>query len=78
MQLDPSCETERRYANWVQVAFSQDEFLLDFGQVFDGHPPQVHTGIVTTPRLLRAMVATLQESLTAHEHRFPEDQDTTR
>jgi hypothetical protein len=25
----------RRYANWLEVSFSADDFVLDFGQRFD-------------------------------------------
>jgi hypothetical protein len=61
----------RRYANWLEVGFSQDEFVIDFGQQFDDHAPQAHSGVVITPRVARAFVDTLQLSLEEHRRCYP-------
>ncbi len=71
METDGLPEVERRYANWLQVGFTRDEFVLDFGQAFDAQEPQIHTGIVTTPSVLRAMLSTLQVSSEEHRRAFP-------
>ena len=62
----------RRYANWLEIAYSQDEFVLDFGQIFDEEEPVVHTGIVTTPRKARDFLDTLQQALDDHQRRYPQ------
>ena len=57
----------RRYANWLEVGFNSDEFVLDFGQKFDESDPEIHTGIVTTPAGARDFLKTLEESAEQHQ-----------
>jgi hypothetical protein len=65
----------RRYANWLEVGFNRDEFVLDFGQAFDKDHPDVHTGIVTTPRLARNFLDTLRRSIDDYGRQFPDALD---
>ena len=58
----------RRYANWLEVGFDSDEFVLDFGQRFD-ETARLHSGIIATPRCVKAFVDTLQRSLDEHRQR---------
>jgi hypothetical protein len=75
MTLEPRSHDRRRYANWFEVGFTPDEFVLDFGQAYDAETPQVHTGIITTPRLARGLLEMLGRSLEEHRMLFPGDLD---
>jgi len=60
----------RRYANWLDVTFSADDFVLDFGQRFDDDGETLrHSGIVATPRSVVAFVDVLTRSLAEHRRR---------
>lgn len=56
----------RRYANWIEIGFTRDEFVIDFGQEFDDADTHPHTGVVVTPRVAEAFLETLRRSLEAH------------
>ena len=60
----------RRYANWLDVTFSADDFVLDFGQRFDedGEPLR-HSGIVATPSSVVAFGDVLTRSLAEYRRR---------
>jgi Protein of unknown function (DUF3467) len=56
------------YANYLVVGHNAFEFVLDFGQVYEGNDVgQMHTRIVTTPVYARAMLETLQASIAQFE-----------
>jgi hypothetical protein len=60
----------RRYANWLDVTFSADDFVLDFGQRFDSEGEVLrHSGIVATPSSVVAFVDVLTRSLAEHRRR---------
>lgn len=68
MPDDPS---PRRYANWLDVTFSADDFVLDFGQRFDDEGETLrHSGIVATPSSVVAFVDVLTRSLAEHRRRY--------
>jgi hypothetical protein len=60
----------RRYANWLEVGFSAEEFVLDFGQRFDERTPAPHCGIVTTPRAAHDFLDVLTRSIAEHAQRY--------
>jgi hypothetical protein len=60
----------RRYANWIEIGFTRDEFVIDFGQEVDGTAALPHSGIVVTPRAAEAFVAALRRSLDEHHRRY--------
>jgi hypothetical protein len=60
----------RRYANCLEVSFSADDFVLDFGQQFNDQETVQHTGIVATPRSIDAFVEILTRSLAEHRRRY--------
>lgn len=59
----------RRYANCIDVTFSADDFVLDFGQRFDEAETVRHSGIVATPRSVAAFVDVLTRSLAEYRRR---------
>lgn len=68
-----SSPAPRRYANWLDVSFSADDFVLDFGQQFDDEDRQPHTGIIATPRSVTAFVDVLTRSLAEHRRKYGAD-----
>lgn len=63
----------RRYANCLDVTFSADDFVLDFGQRFDDAEMHRHSGIVATPRSVAAFVDVLTRSLEEYRRRHGGD-----
>jgi uncharacterized protein DUF3467 len=61
---------ERRYANCLDVSFSYEEFVLDFGQRLGDSDSIAHSGIVATPRAVRAFVEVLARSLAEYRRRY--------
>jgi hypothetical protein len=59
----------RRYANWLDVTFSAEDFVLDFGQRFDEGDAIQHSGIVATPRSVVAFLDVLTRSVAEHRRR---------
>lgn len=62
--------SQRRYANWLDVSFSAEEFVLDFGQRFGEGDAVAHSGIVATPGAVDAFVDVLSRSLAEYRRRF--------
>ena len=60
---------QRRYANWLDVTFSADDFVLDFGQRFDDGEALRHSGIVATPSSVMAFIDVLTRALAEHRRR---------
>jgi len=61
-------EKEARYSNYFKVGFNSFEFVLDFGQAYDGVALELlHTRIITGPAYAKALAHLLLESLTAYE-----------
>ena len=67
---DEPCKADpRRYANWLDVTFSADDFVMDFGQRFEEGEVVKHSGIVATPRSVVAFVDVLTRSLEEYRRR---------
>jgi hypothetical protein len=63
-----SDEQEGRYSNSFKVGFNSFEFVLDFGQAFEGVSMAVqHTRLITGPAYAKAFASLLLESLAAYE-----------
>lgn len=61
-------EQEGRYSNYFEVGFNSFEFILDFGQAYDGASTGLHhTRLVTGPAYAKALAHLLLESLAAYE-----------
>ena len=63
-------EREARYSNHFEVGFNSFEFILDFGQAYEGTSADVHhTRIITGPVYAKALAHLLLESLDAYERK---------
>lgn len=55
---------EARYANYLQIAFSPEEVVLEFGQTYESQgDPMIHTRLVTTPVFAREFLRLLERSV---------------
>ena len=53
---------EGRCANHFELAFTESEFLLDFGQAYDiKREPLIHTRIIMTPRSAQTLSNMIRE-----------------
>ncbi len=59
------------YANSMQVAHTQEEFMIDFMNLF---PPQgmVNARVILSPGHLKRMIAALQDNLKKYEQQYGE------
>lgn len=58
---------EGRCANHFDLAFTESEFLLDFGQAYDRTEPWIHTRIIMTPRSAKIFARMMQEMVQKFE-----------
>jgi hypothetical protein len=59
---------EGRSSNHFEVAFTESEFLLDFGQLYDdSQEALIHTRIILTPISAKTFVAMLHELMEQYE-----------
>ena len=59
---------EGRYVNYFEIGHNAFEFLLDFGQFYDGEAEaSLHTRIVTSPVYVKTLVGMLQRALSQYE-----------
>jgi hypothetical protein len=64
-------EQEGRYSNHFKVGFNSFEFILDFGQAYEGGSVELHhTRIITGPVYAKALAHLLLESLAAYEQTY--------
>ena len=64
-------EQEGRYSNYFKVGFNSFEFILDFGQAYEGAPGKLqHSRIITGPVYAKALAHLLLESLAAYEQNY--------
>jgi hypothetical protein len=61
-------DREGRYTNYFKVGFNSFEFILDFGQAYQGGVGEtLHTRIITGPAYAKALARLLTDSLAAYE-----------
>jgi hypothetical protein len=60
-------DPEGRYANYFQIGFNTQEFVIDFGQQYLPDPERIHTRIVTSPSSARTLVELLAQTLQRYE-----------
>ena len=59
------------YSNYFKVGFNSFEFILDFGQAYEGAAPAAHRiRIITGPAYAKALAQLLHESLAAYERAY--------
>jgi hypothetical protein len=64
-------EQEGRYSNHFKVGFNSFEFILDFGQAYEGAAVELHhTRIITGPVYAKALAHLLLDSLAAYEDTY--------
>jgi hypothetical protein len=64
-------EQEGRYSNHFKVGFNSFEFILDFGQAYEGVSAELHqTRLITTPAYTKALARLLLESVAAYEQTY--------
>jgi hypothetical protein len=68
-ELEPKkVPVEGRSANHFEVAFTEFEFLLDFGQAYDTSTGAIwHTRIIMTPSSAKTLMRMLQHMVTQYE-----------
>lgn len=63
-----SNEQDGRYSNHFKVGFNSFEFILDFGQSYEGVSAGLHhTRLITAPAYAKALAHLLFDSLAAYE-----------
>lgn len=66
-------ESEGIYSNFVLIAHSPSEFILDFARMLPGLPKaKVFARIVMTPQHTRLLFSALEENIKKYEDRFGE------
>jgi hypothetical protein len=59
---------EGRSANHFEMAFTESEFLVDFGQSYgDSESALIHTRVILTPRSAKTLSLMLQELVQQYE-----------
>jgi hypothetical protein len=60
-----------RYANFFQVGHTAFEFVIDFGQLYQGgSAEQLHTRIITSPAYVAELLRLLDDSVGQYEGTF--------
>lgn len=64
-------DLEGRYANYFKIGYNAFEFVLDFGQLYNGDErAQFHTRIITSPAYVKRVLELLQISIDDYEKSF--------
>ncbi len=64
-------ESEGIYSNFVLIAHSASEFIIDFARILPGLPKaKVFSRIVMTPQHARLLLTALEENIKKFEDRF--------
>ena len=67
----PASPAKGLYANYFEVGHTALEFVIDFGQRYEGKDTSpCHTRIVTSPLYAEALRQTLEEALAQYRERF--------
>ena len=70
IQIDPS-DAEGTYSNFVILAHSPSEFILDFARILPGIPKaKVYSRIIMTPQNAMSLHMALESKLKTYEERF--------
>ena len=60
-----------QYANHYRVGHNENEFVIDFGQYYEGdREERFHTRIVTSPQYARELRDILSEAIYAYEQTY--------
>lgn len=70
IQIDPG-DAEGIYSNFVLLAHSSSEFILDFARILPGVPKaKVYSRIIMTPQNARSLLKALETKVEAYESQF--------
>jgi hypothetical protein len=70
IQIDPG-DAEGIYSNFVLLAHSSSEFILDFARLLPGVPKaKVYSRIIMTPQNARSLLKALEAKVDAYEAQF--------
>jgi hypothetical protein len=70
IQIDAG-DAEGTYSNFVLLAHSSSEFILDFARLLPGLPKaKVYSRIIMTPQNARAFLKALEAKIDAYEAQF--------
>ena len=59
------------YANHYQVGHNAFEFVIEFGQLYEGEPDaRFHTRIVTNPKYAKDLLTLLRHSIERYENYY--------
>jgi hypothetical protein len=62
---------EGRCANHFELAYTESEFLLDFGQAYDPGEPLIHTRVIMTRISAKVFIGMMQELVRQSEQTPP-------
>lgn len=70
--VDGSGYLEGRYANYFIVGHNAFEFIIDFGQSYEGNTEwqTIHSRIITSPFYAKGLLKTLQDAIVLYEAKF--------
>jgi hypothetical protein len=70
-------DPEGRYANYFQIGFNAQEFVIDFGQQYVPDAERIHTRIVTSPSSAQTLAELLTQTLQRYGelYKTPEGHD---
>ena len=60
-----------QYANYFEIGYNALEFVIDFGQFYEGNPrAELCTRVITSPLYAKALLKTLKASIHNYEDSF--------
>ncbi len=69
-------EPEGRYSNFMKAGYNAHEFVVEFGQMYQGSDwMTIHTRIVTTPAYAKAFEKVIAAALAEFERKYGPIQD---
>jgi hypothetical protein len=64
-------ELEGQYANHYRVGYNAFEFLIEFGQLYEGESKaRFHTRIISNPIYIKELFKILRESIESYENHY--------
>jgi hypothetical protein len=61
---------EGRYANLFKVGFNDVEFVLEFGQEYEGGKPRIHTRVITSSAYVENLLKLLGDALESYRRGY--------
>jgi hypothetical protein len=64
-------ELQGQYANHYRVGYNAFEFLIDFGQLYEGeNKARFHTRIISNPNYIKELLEILKDSIDRYENHY--------